>query len=60
MSTAIAPAEERPRIDHDHSASILTSGPAAGGNQSFAGWFSQLRSDAWTAFEELPFPTRTD
>ena len=58
MSTAIAPTEERPRINHDQSALILTSGPEE--NHAFADWFSQLRFDAWKTFQDAPSPARTD
>jgi len=60
MSPAIAPTEERPRINHDDSALILTSGPADLENHAFADWFSQLRFDAWKTFEQTPLPARTD
>jgi len=60
MSTAIAPTEERTRINHDESALILTSGPAEQENHAFAGWFSQLRFDGWKTFRESPLPVRTD
>jgi len=60
MSTAIAPTEERPRVNHDESALILTSGPATQQNHAFANWFSQLRFDAWKTFQDAPLPTRTD
>jgi len=58
MSTAIATTEERPRINHDDAALILTSGP--GENREFADWFSQLRFEGWKAFHETPLPARTD
>jgi len=60
MSTAIATTEERPRIDHDDAPLILTSGPADQENHAFAGWFNQLRFDAWRAFLETALPIRTD
>jgi Fe-S cluster assembly protein SufD len=60
MSTAIASIEERPRINHDGSALILTSGPEVGENHAFADWFGQLRFEAWKAFQETPLPVRTD
>jgi Fe-S cluster assembly protein SufD len=60
MSTAIAPTEERPRINHEQSALILTSGPAEQENHAFADWFSQLRFDAWKTFQDVPSPARTD
>jgi len=60
MSTAIAPTEERTRINHDDSALILASGPAESDNHAFADWFSQLRFEGWKAFQEVPLPARTD
>jgi len=60
MSTAIAPNEERTRINRDDSSLILTSGPAEQENHAFAGWFKQLRFEAWKAFQETPHPVRTD
>jgi len=60
MSTAIATTEERPRINHDDAALILTSGPAEQENHAFADWFSQLRFEAWKAFQETALPMRTD
>ena len=60
MSSAIAPTEERVRINHDDSALILTSGPAEQDNHAFADWFSQLRFEAWNTFKETPLPARTD
>ena len=60
MSSAIATSEERPRINDDEAALILTSGPEEGDNHAFADWFAQLRFDAWKAFQGAPLPTRTD
>ncbi len=60
MSTAIAPTEERSRINHDESSLILTSGPAEQENHAFADWFSQLRFEAWKTFKDVPLPARTD
>jgi len=60
MSTAIASTEERPRINQDASALILTSGPDDLENHAFADWFSQLRFEAWKSFLETPLPARTD
>jgi Fe-S cluster assembly protein SufD len=60
MSTAIATTEERPRINDDDSALILTSGPAEQENHAFASWFSQLRFEGWKNFQGMPLPTRTD
>jgi Fe-S cluster assembly protein SufD len=60
MSTAIASTEERPRINHDESSLILTSGPAEQENHAFANWFSQLRFEGWKNFQGAPLPERTD
>jgi Fe-S cluster assembly protein SufD len=60
MTTAIATTEERPRINEDDAALILTSGPYEQENHAFADWFSQLRFDGWKAFQETPHPARTD
>ena len=60
MSTAIAATEERPRINHDQSSLILTSGPAGQENHAFANWFRQLQFKGWKTFEAAPLPTRTD
>jgi Fe-S cluster assembly protein SufD len=59
-STAIATTEERPRVNHDDMALILTSGPFEQENHAFANWFGQLRFDGWKAFQETPLPVRTD
>jgi Fe-S cluster assembly protein SufD len=59
MSTAIATTEERPRINADDAALILTSGPDQE-NRAFADWFSQLRFEGWKTFQEAPLPARTD
>ncbi len=60
MSTAIAPTQERPRINHDDAALIVTSGPAGQENHAFADWFSQLRFEGWKTFQDAPLPVRTD
>jgi Fe-S cluster assembly protein SufD len=60
MSTAIASTEERPRVNHDETALILTSGPAGEENHAFADWFSQLRFEGWKTFQDIPEPVRTD
>jgi Fe-S cluster assembly protein SufD len=60
MSTAIAPTDERPRINADDAALILTSGPDDQENHTFADWFSQLRFEGWKGFQETPLPIRTD
>jgi len=59
-STAIAPSEERPRINNDDAALILSSGPIEQENHAFADWFGQLRFDGWKTFQDAPFPVRTD
>jgi len=60
MSTAIATTEERPRLNEDDAALILTTGPEEQDNHAFADWFSQLRFEGWKMFQETPLPVRTD
>jgi Fe-S cluster assembly protein SufD len=60
MSTAIEMTEERPRIDTGGTELILTGGPMERDGDSPAGWFGQLRADAWNAFQSVPLPIRTD
>jgi Fe-S cluster assembly protein SufD len=60
MSISIATTEERPRVNRDETALILTSGPVEQENQAFASWFSQLHFDGWKAFQDAPLPVRTD
>jgi Fe-S cluster assembly protein SufD len=61
MTTALATNDERPQILEDDTALILTSGPVEqNGSHAFRDWFTQLRFDGWKAFQETPFPIRTD
>src|SRR5437762_2416933 len=60
MSTGIASAEERARINADLSSLILMSGNSGLENHAFADWFHQLHFEGWETFENLPMPARTD
>jgi Fe-S cluster assembly protein SufD len=60
MSTAIDMTEVPSRIDTGDTELLLTGGPAEREGDSPAGWFGQLRADAWKAFQEVPLPVRTD
>ena len=60
MSTALEMTEERPYIDAGDTELILTGGPMERDGDSPAGWFGQMRADAWNAFQQIPLPVRTD
>lgn len=60
MSNGIASTYEKPRIEEDDAALILTSGPVDEANRGFADWFKQLRYEGWETFEKTPMPDRRE
>jgi Fe-S cluster assembly protein SufD len=60
MSNGIASTYEKPRLEKDDAALILTSGPVEEANHEFADWFKQLRYEGWKAFEKTPMPDRRE
>src|SRR5690349_11893509 len=60
MSNGIASTYEKPRVEEDDAALILTSGPVEESNHQFADWFKQLRYEGWEAFEKAPMPDRRE